>query len=374
MSKKRLVLGVTIGGSSRLLDGQAAYFKQLGYEVYLISQDHIKETLFCEREGITHLPVTIDNQINPLKDVITFYQIVNHFRKIKPDIVNVGTFKMGLLGILATYFCGIKNRIYTCRGLRFETEQGAFRKVLIGLDKLIVRLANKVIYVSPSTLKVSTELGIALSAKSFVVGNGSSNGVDIQRFQLQNINNDNRQALVQKYKLEDKLVIGFVGRVSRDKGVYELIKVFTELQKTYSNIHLLLMGHTDCTQETLDFIENHSSIDHIPFQDDVPLYMSLFDIFVMSSWREGFPNVPIQAAAMGLAVVISDATGCVDAVQDKVNGLIYKCKNDDQLKAAIEYYILNEDKRREHGSNGCVWAESFTQAKIWNGINEIYKL
>ena len=374
MSKKRLVLGVTIGGSSRLLDGQAAYFKQLGYEVYLISQDHIKETLFCEREGITHLPVTIDNQINPLKDVITFYQIVNHFRKIKPDIVNVGTFKMGLLGISAAYFCGIKNRIYTCRGLRFETEQGAFRKVLIGLDKVIVRLANKVIYVSPSTLKVSTELGIATTSKSYVVGNGSSNGVDIQRFQFQNINTDSRKELIQKYKLENKLVIGFVGRVSRDKGVYELIKVFTELQKIYINCHLLLMGHTDCNQETLDFIENHSSIDHIPFQDDVPLYMSLFDIFVMSSWREGFPNVPIQAAAMGLPVVISDATGCVDAVQDKINGLIYKCKNEDQLKVAIEYYILNEDKRREHGSNGCVWAESFTQAKIWNGINEIYKL
>ena len=374
MSKKRLVLGVTIGGSSRLLDGQAAYFKELGYDVYLISQDHIKETLFCEREGITHLPVTIDNQINPFKDIITFYQIMKHFKKVKPDIVNVGTFKMGLLGISAAYFCGIKNRIYTCRGLRFETEQGAFRKVLIALDKFIVRLAKKVIYVSPSTLKVSTDLGIANSSKSYVVGNGSSNGVDIKRFQLQNIDSINRKALVDKYKLQDKLVIGFVGRVSRDKGVYELIKVFTDLQKKYSNIHLLLMGHTDCNQETLDFIENHSSINHIPFQDDVPLYMSLFDIFVMSSWREGFPNVPIQAAAMGLPVVISDATGCVDAVQDKVNGLIYECKNEDLLKNAVEYYILNEDKLKEHGANGTVWAESFTQAKIWNGINDIYKL
>ena len=198
MSKKRLVLGVTIGGSSRLLDGQAAYFKELGYDVYLISQDHIKETLFCEREGITHLPVTIDNQINPFKDIITFYQIMKHFKKVKPDIVNVGTFKMGLLGISAAYFCGIKNRIYTCRGLRFETEQGAFRKVLIALDKFIVRLAKKVIYVSPSTLKVSTDLGIANSSKSYVVGNGSSNGVDIERCQLQDINLESRKALVDK--------------------------------------------------------------------------------------------------------------------------------------------------------------------------------
>lgn len=372
--KKKLILGVTLGGSSRLLDGQASYFKELGYEVYLISQDHFKETLFCEREGIIHLPVNIDNKIDPFKDILTFFQIVKHFRKIKPDIVNVGTFKMGLLGISAAYFCGIKNRIYTCRGLRFETEQGLFRKTLVFFDRLIVLLANKVIYVSPSTLKVSTELGIAKASKSYIIGNGSSNGVDIERFQLNNIDSDNRKGLVEKYKLEDKLVIGFVGRVSRDKGVYELVKVFTDLQKTYYNIHLLLMGHTDCSKETLDFISQNTSIDHIPFQDDVALYMSLFDIFVMSSWREGFPNVPIQAAAMGLPVVISDATGCVDAVQDNVNGLIYKCKNKEKLKSAIKYYILNENKRKEHGENGIIWAKSFGQTKIWNGINDIYKL
>lgn len=371
---KKLVLGVTIGGSSRLLDGQAAYFRELGYEVFLISQDHFKEPIFCKKEGITHLPVKIDNKINPFKDIITFFQIVKHFRKIKPDIVNVGTFKMGLLGIAAAYFCGIKNRIYTCRGLRFETEHGLFKKTLIFLDKLIVRLANKVIYVSPSALRVSNDLDIAIPTKSYLIGNGSSNGVDLEKFQFQKINSDQKNALVDKYRLKDKLVIGFAGRVSEHKGAYELIKVFDELNKTYKNIHLLLMGHLDCSEEVLHFITEHSSIDHIPFQDDVPLYMSVFDIFVMPSWREGFPNVPIQAAAMGLPVVISDATGCIDAVEHEVNGLIYECKNEIMLKNAIEYYIINEDKRKEHGYNGIVWAQNFSQTKIWQGINDIYKL
>ena len=96
--KRKLILGVTVGGSSRLLDGQAKYFKQLGYEVYLISQNHFKEPIFCQKEGIEHLPVQIVSDINPLKDVISLIQIIKHFRAIQPDIVNVGTPKVGLLG------------------------------------------------------------------------------------------------------------------------------------------------------------------------------------------------------------------------------------------------------------------------------------
>jgi len=116
---KKLILGVTVGGSSRLLDGQAKYFRELGYEVYLISQDHFKEPIFCEKEGIMHLPIDIVAEINLLKDLKSLVQIIGHFRKIKPDIVNLGTPKMALLGIIAAKLLGVNKRIYTCRGLRF---------------------------------------------------------------------------------------------------------------------------------------------------------------------------------------------------------------------------------------------------------------
>jgi glycosyltransferase involved in cell wall biosynthesis len=100
--------------------------------------------------------------------------------------------------------------------------------------------------------------------------------------------------------------------------------------------------------------------------------MSLFDIFVLPSWREGFPNVPIQAAAMGIPVVVSNATGCVDSVKEGFNGKIYSVKDENQLAESLLTYIENPELREVHGQNGIVWAKEFQPKTIWNGINAIY--
>lgn len=370
---KKLVLGVTVGGSSRLLDGQVAYFKKLGYEVYLLSPDHYKEKLFCEREGCIHLPVAIEKEISPLKDIKSLYQIIKHLRKVKPDVVNVGTFKMGLLGIIASWYLGINNRIYTCRGLRFETESGLKKKILILADKVIVRLAKKIIYVSKSTLSSSLQYGIASAKKSYLIAKGSSNGVDLSRFQRNLINTTQRDNLSNTLELSDKLVIGFVGRVSLHKGAEELIHAFEKLYVEYPNLKLVLVGHLECSAAILAAINKHSNIVHVPFQDDVPLYMSLFDIFVLPSWREGFPNVPIQAAAMGIPVIVSDATGCVDAVENKKNGFVFKTKNEEDLIEKLRNYIVSKELRESHGAKGIEWATEFKSEIIWNGIETVYK-
>lgn len=371
-NKKRLVLGVTIGGSSRLLDGQAAYFKTLGYEVYMISQQHFKETIFCNKEGITHLPVTIDNEINPVKDFATLFQILKHFRKVKPDIVNVGTPKMGLLGLLAASLLGVKKRIYTCRGLRFETEGGAKRRLLIGMEKLTVRLAHQVIYVSPSLLKAAQKYGVATVEKSVVIGQGSSNGVDISSFNREKIGSDRTAALKAEYDLQGKIAIGFVGRVTAHKGAVELVEALENIYKKNPNVRLIMMGHIKCEADFEQRFRSHPGIIHIPFQDDVPLYMSLFDIFVLPSWREGFPNVPIQAAAMGIPVIVSDATGCVDAVSD-ANGVVFSVKDKQRLENSLLRYIEDENLRAKHGQAGPEWAANFNNKTIWQGIDAIYK-
>ena len=339
---KKLVLGVTMGGSSRLLDGQAAYFRELGFDVYLISEDHLKESIFCEKEGIKHLPVKIVANINPFKDMKSLYQVLRHFHRVKPDIVNVGTPKMGLIGILAASLLGVKNRIYTCRGLRFETEFGLSRRVLMIMERITVMLAHKVIYVSSSLKLAAENYGVADKKKSQVTGRGSSNGVSITSFDRNKIDTRRRDNLIKKYDLEGKLVIGFVGRVTLHKGVYELVESFEQLCKEYVNIRLIMMGHIKCDALFKERFRSHPGIIHIPFQDEVPLYMSLFDIFVLPSWREGFPNVPIQAAAMGLPVIVSDATGCMDAVEDGVNGFVYECKDVSKLKKCLEKYITNK--------------------------------
>ncbi|WP_310993543.1 glycosyltransferase family 4 protein [Aequorivita marina] len=374
MRRKKLILGVTLGGSSRLLDGQPQYFKNLGYDVFLTSQEHTKGVVFCEKEGISYLPVTIDKEINPLLDIKTLFQLIKHFRKVKPEVVNLGTPKMGLLGILAATIVGIEKRVYTCRGHRYETEAGFKRKILMWVERLTAKCATDVIYVSKSLYNNALINKLAYPEKSHIIGEGSSNGIDIEFFNRNAIDTAKQNELIQNLNLKEKFVIGFVGRISLHKGVYELIEAFEDIYENHTNSRLILMGHIDCDGKFEERFRSHPGIIHIPFQDDVPLYMSLFDIFVLPSWREGFPNVPIQAAAMGLPVIVSDATGCVDSVEDNVNGIVFPCKNPSALKAALESYIENPSLIKKHGENGLKWAGSFSQKRIWNGINEIYKL
>lgn len=370
---KKLILGVTVGGSSRLLDGQAKHFKSLGYDVYLMSQEHFKEPLFCEREGIKHLPIAIEKEIAPVADLKTIYYIIKHLVRVKPDIVNLGTPKISLLGLFSAWILRIPNRIYTCRGFRFETETGIKRWILIQMERLTVRFAKKVIYVSPSLLDRGQGYQVVNHKKSTVIGKGSSNGVNLSSFNQSIINQESRNTLVSKYNLEGCLVIGFVGRVSLHKGAVELVNVFEKMYNKHPNLRLILMGHIDCNESFKQRFESHPAIIHIPFQDDVPLFMSLFDIFVLPSWREGFPNVPIQAAAMGIPVVVSDATGCIDSVKESFNGKIYPVKNESQLADCLLAYVENKELRQVHGKNGMVWANEFQPETIWQGINAIYK-
>jgi glycosyltransferase involved in cell wall biosynthesis len=373
MKKKRLILGVTIGGSSRLLDGQAAYFKELGYEVYLISQDHLKESIFCKKEGIKHLPVNIDNEINPLKDISTLIEIIVHFKKVKPDIVNLGTPKMGLLGMIAARILRVEKRIYTCRGLRFETETGIKRKILMLMEKWTVGMAHQVIYVSPSLLKAAHKYGVTQTKKTIVIGCGSSNGVNISNFDRIKIDTLKHIELRQKYKLKDLITIGFVGRITQHKGAFELVDAFEKVYENHPKTRLILMGHIKCDIDFENRFKTHPGIIYIPFQDEVPLYMSLFDIFVLPSWREGFPNVPIQAAAMNIPVIVSDSTGCVDSVDNNINGRIFPTKNVGVLEKMILTYIEDSELRKLHGDAGNRWAQKFMSSQVWNGINEIYK-
>lgn len=370
---KKLVLGVTLGGSSRLLDGQAKYFSNLGYEVFLISQDHYKEEIFCKKEEIKHLPVNIVADMSPLKDIKSLFQIIKRLKSVKPDVINVGTPKMALLGLIGAWFLGVKHRIYTCRGLRFETEKGLTKVILLAMERLSVLLAHQVIYVSPSLLTAAEKYNVSNSKKSIVIGKGGSNGVNIEAFSIDKIDLDNRQKLIDELQLQDTLVIGFVGRVSLHKGVYELVNAFENIYEKNSKVRLILMGHVKCDEEFETRFRSHPGIIHIPFQDDVPLYMSLFDIFVLPSWREGFPNVPIQAAAMGIPVIVSDATGCIDAVKEGFNGSIFRCKDEEALTNVLLKYIQSPDLRNSQGLNGTTWAKEFQSEVIWEGVNNLYQ-
>lgn len=371
---EKLMLGVTVGGSSRLLDGQPRYFKIKGYEVSLVSQDHFKEDIFVEKEGIPHWPVkNLVPDISPIKDIKALFEVFRIIKKAKPDIVNFGTPKMALLGLISARILGVKKRVYTCRGLRFETISGNTRRILILMEKLTAAMAHKVIFVSPSLAKAAESYNICDPKKGVVIGKGSSNGVNTEAFNRDKIDSSKRQELINQFGLEGKLVIGFVGRVTEEKGVLELMDVFEELYEDNNSLRLIMMGHIKCDEDFEKRFKNHPGVIYVSFQDDVPLFMSLFDIFVLPSHREGFPSVPVQAAAMGLPVVVSDATGCVDSVDDGVNGFIFKKGNREDLKSKLKAYSDSPSLRAEHGKNGIEWAKEFTNERIWEGIEKVYK-
>ncbi len=370
---KKLVLGVTVPGSSRLLDGQVQYFISKGYEVYLLSPDHPKEHKFCAREKCIHLPVNIEKEISLLADIKTVWQILRHLKKVNPDIVNVGTPKMGLLGILAAFFLRIPNRIYTCRGLRYESERGVKRAILRLMEKLSVMMANKVIYVGHSLRETAIKNKTADVKKSFVINSGSSNGINLNYFNRNSIDEGIRKSLLLKYDLTSKFVIGYVGRISLHKGSFELVEAFDQLFQLNKSIVLVMIGHMGCSEDFERRVRSHPGIVYLEFLDDVPLYMSLFNLFVLPSWREGFSNASIQAAAMGLPVVTSTATGCIDAISPEFNGKLFQMKSVPKLKEALQAYIDSDQLVKEHSANSLIWAKKFKSEFIWDGIEQVYK-
>ncbi|MBU7569625.1 MAG: glycosyltransferase family 4 protein [Flavobacterium sp.] len=371
--KKKLVLGVTAGGSSKLLVGQAKYFKEKGYEVFLISEDHYKEHLFCEKEGCTHLPVKITKEISPLKDLRSLFQVIKHFRKVKPDIVNVGTPKMGLLGIIAAYLLGVQNRIFTCRGLRYENTSGLSRFLLRSMEWLTNLLAKKIIFVGHSLQEAAQAGGTAFPKKSFVIDKGSSNGVNMLEFNPERFSNDEKFELRKSLGIKpNQLLIGYVGRVSKRKGCEELYHSFNSIHEEFPWVKLLMVGHMDCSSEFELKIRNHPGINYMGWSDEIPYLMTAMDIFVLPSWQEGFSNVCIQAAAMGLPVITTSATGCRDAVLTDFNGIVYPYGTVEPLKEAMLSYIRNPEKRLIHSLNSRSWASNFDQERIWEGIENVY--
>lgn len=377
MIRKKIVVGITHPSSVILLEGQLAYFYGKGYDTYLLAPDHDKTRAFCAAEGCSLLPTPIERDISIWKDIKSLLYTIKHFKSVRPDIVNVGTPKMGLVGILAAFLTRVPNRIYTCRGFRFEHERGFKRWVLIMMEKVTGFFANQVICISPSVKKMGCALDIFPESKVIVLGKGSSNGININKFNRKSISFPYQLELSQQLKLDGKFIFGFVGRLVDRKGVSELFNAFENLYKERQDIRLLIVGPVEETQlrdKTLVVrMQEHIGVIMVGMQVNIPLYLSLMDVFVLPAWWEGFGNVLIQAAAMGLPVISTLATGTQDAVSNGYNGLLVTPNSVDELTWAMKKLMLDNSMRSEMGKNGLQWATYFTSDIIWDGLEQLYK-
>ncbi len=376
MEMKKLIIGITAPGSVILIKGQLKYFKEQGYETYLMAPDDVKTRSYCENEGCTLLAVPIEREISVVKDFKSLLIIFKHIRRIKPDVVNVGTPKMGLLGMICSKLLGVKKRIYTCRGFRFEQEKWLKRNLLFSMEKIAGLCAHSIICISPSLQKKAIELNVFNPNKTNVINKGSSNGINLDRFKPELINELEKQNLKQELKISTNFCFGFVGRLVDDKGINELYYSFESLNNEFKNTRLLIVGPIEANQivdkSILDKINLHPAIISVGSQSNIPLYLSLMDVFVLPTYREGFGNAFLEAAAMGLPIIGTNVVGARDAVCPEFNGLLVEAKNIETLNNAMKKLYLDEELRKKFGINGIIWSKNFERNVIWKGIQDLY--
>lgn len=379
-SRPKLVYVVTHTKSARcFLDGQLAFMRQCGFDLYLISSPGDGLDQIAEREGITTIAVPMEREMSPLRDLQSLWRLFWVLRRLRPQVVNAGTPKAGLLAMIAAWCLRVPVRLYSQWGLRLETTTGFKRAVLTWAERINASCAHQVLCNSESLKQTCIELGLSSHRKTCVLGPGSTNGVDSQRFCPADATDQDRAARLREMGLNPQApVIGFVGRLTRDKGIVDLCRAFERLASEFADLQLLLVGDFETgdavPEETIRQLQAHPRVVITGYVDDTSSYYSLFDLLVFPSFREGFPNVILEASASALPIVAYAATGTVDAVQDGATGLLAPVGDIESLTAAIRFYLTNPQVRQTHGAAGRRRVvEQFQPEMIWELLLKCYR-
>lgn len=372
----RLLVAVTDPMSLLFLRGQLSAARAAGFDVTVLSGPGDLARRVALAEGVRHVPVAMARGMDPVHDAAALVELVRLLRSMRPHIVDASTPKAGLLLMLAAAITRVPCRIHTLRGLRFETMTGPGRRVLMATTRLTCALAHRVLCVSPSLRSRAIELGLVPAHKAVVLGMGS--GLDLARFTATPAIRDRAAALRRELGIAaDAPVLGFVGRIARDKGFVELSAAWQALRERYPGLHWVIAGPLDPTDAIPVHIgaelDTHPRVHRLGHVDDVTPVYAMMDVLALPTYREGFGNVLIEAAALGIPAVASRVTGCVDAVDDGVTGTLVPARNVDALVAAIAAYVDNPELRQAHGRAGRARAERlFRQEDLWARTQRTY--
>ncbi|MBC7641837.1 MAG: glycosyltransferase family 4 protein [Flavobacterium sp.] len=378
--KKKIIRTATVAMSlDILLKGQLAYLNKQYEIVALSGQDQYLQNV-AKREQVKTIAITITRPIAPIQDLVALIKLYRTFKSEKPLIVHSITPKAGLLSMIAGYFAKVPIRIHVFTGLVFPTRTGFIQQLLIFLDKILCRFATNVY---PEGQGVKNDLiAYKITKKPLkIIANGNVNGIDIAYFNPNLFTENDNSAIRNKLQIkENDFVFIFVGRLVKDKGINELSQAFVKLQSTNKNVKLLLVGNFEndldpLLPETYVILENNKSIISVGFQVDVRPYFAIANALVFPSYREGFPNVVLQAGAMSLPSIVTNINGCNEIITNQQNGLIIQPKNVQQLVEAMTK-LLNEPNLVNALKNNSRIniIKKFDQNLVWKAILEEYKL
>jgi len=366
-----------------LLKGQLRFMASNGFDVKGVSSEGEELREVHENEGIAVEAITMSRKITPFQDLKSLWEMWNFLRKEKPQIVHTHTPKAGIIGMLAARLAGVPHRLHTVAGLPLMEATGTKRKILNFVEKLTYSSATRVYPNSKGLYDFILQNNFTQSNKLKIIANGSSNGIDTTFFSPDQVTEIERVTLREKLNIQpDDFVFVFVGRIVSDKGINELIKAFSELQTVENKpagIKLLLVGGLEndldpLNPETLAEINQNKDIISVGFQQDVRSFFAIADALVFPSYREGFPNVVMQAGAMGLPSIVSDINGCNEIIIEGENGLIIPSKNVEKLKEKM--LTLAKDKNlytKLKGNSRRMIENRYEQSVVWNALLEEYE-
>ncbi|MGN6494959.1 MAG: glycosyltransferase family 4 protein [Agriterribacter sp.] len=375
----KILIGVSSSYCASFLKGQVKFLVEQGFTVVIVSGPGEEISMLAKAEQAKLVTVPFTKKITPFKDLGQLIQIVRILRNEKPDIINAGNPKSGFLIMLAAWLTVHKKRVFTLHGLLSDTKRGLARSVIGFTERFSCRAAHKVIVVSPSLKEHAEKRGILKAGKGVVIEKGSCNGVDLEVFSRNENSIAAGQALRSKLGIDvNSVVISFVGRVSKDKGIDGLIKCFNILQERYPFLKLLIAGPLHeahgLDHSTLMQLKEKKNIFYLGLVEDVVPVYAATDIFVLPSLREGFGNALIEAAAMQVPVIAPDIPGCRDAVSNRFNGFLFEKANIGSLTDSIEYFVDHSALREQYGANGRRFVEdNFSNIRVWKGLLQLYR-
>ncbi len=369
-----ILLGVTTQELCLILGARIRVLCSARFRVVLVSGPGELLERTASRTGAECVALPMHRCIAPLADLVALFRLWWILGVYKPDLVEFSTPKAGLLGMIAAWLRGVPRRIYMLRGLKLERSRGFKRSILLTAERVACSCAHVVLCNSKSLRAEALALGLAPAAKLLVLGEGSSNGVDVERF------SPGPSAVREQFAIpRDALVLGFVGRLTRDKGLPELIEAFDRILLAEPSTHLLLVGWFDRAEDALGAELRHRILIHPRIHcsgfvgDTAPFYRGM-DVMVLPTWREGFPNAVLEAAATGIPVVTTESTGARDAVVAEVTGLLIPPGYPEAIVEAVVKLLRDPERRFRMGRAARAWVtEHYSEERVLGLTAEYYR-
>lgn len=376
--RRTIVLGVTVDQSLVLLRGFPQKLTSEGWEVHLVSSDGPGLEEFEGIDALNIHRIPMERTPSPIKDIKSLIAWLRMMRDVRPDVVSLGTPKASLLGLMAAAICRVPKRTYLLRGLRLEGEAGLKASILRTVEKVTVSFSTDVLTVSDSLRKAALQLGIVRPHKIEVLGSGSSNGVNLNWFRPNTMAQQEREKYALSLGLSPGLpVVGFVGRLTRDKGIEYLISASRMLREQGQEHQLLIVGNIDddaIGESEMAAFVNSGRVVVTGRVKDSQSYYQLMDVLALPTRREGLPTVALEAQASGVPVVTTDVTGARDSIINDSTGILIPYGDAIALAAALQR-LLEPSTNAEMSLRAREFVtDHFSQGSVWELLMEYYTI